>query len=113
MDGRLLQAIKTILPDETFKETIIRINETIAYEEFRDITAEVVISICQSLDTTLKDAHLHASDIDFVFLTGGSSLVVNIRQIFAELFGESKRHTGDTFASVGQGLVLSAPPLFK
>jgi hypothetical chaperone protein len=96
-----------------YPDPIISINEAFGYEEFRAMTSEVTIAISKSLDTTLNDARLQASDIDFVFLTGGSSLVRNIREIFAELFGESKLHTGDTFASVGQGLALSAPLFFK
>ncbi len=96
-----------IYPDPT-----ISINERFGYEEFRDMTAEVIISISKALETTLNDARLKASEIDLVFLTGGSSLVRNIREVFSERFGESKLHSGDTFASVGQGLALSAPLFF-
>jgi hypothetical chaperone protein len=46
--------------------------------------------------------------VDRVFLTGGSSFVFIIRQIFATRFGEDRIRTGNEFTSVAQGLALRA-----
>ena len=41
-------------------------------------------------------------------MTGGSSFVPGVRQIFEERFGEEKIRTGGELISVASGLALSA-----
>lgn len=93
----------------TYPDPVISIHESFDYPEFQEMTASVTDAITATLETVLQEAGLEPDAIDCVFLTGGSSLVRNIRSLFAKRFGESRIHTGDTFASVGQGLALSAP----
>lgn len=92
-----------------YPDSVISIDETFDFKEFQEMTSSVTDAITATLETVLQEAHLSPEAIDCVFLTGGSSLVRTIRAIFTERFGESRIHTGDTFASVGQGLALSAP----
>ncbi|MEZ5276484.1 MAG: Hsp70 family protein [Opitutaceae bacterium] len=93
----------------TFPDAVISISESFDFREFREMTASVTTAITSALDTTLARAGLDPDTIDCVFLTGGSSLVRNIRSIFTDRFGEDRIRTGDTFASVSRGLALSAP----
>ena len=51
---------------------------------------------------------LTAGDIDRVFLTGGSSFVPAVRQIFADRFGDEKVTGGAELTSVATGLALRA-----
>jgi hypothetical chaperone protein len=93
----------------TFPDAVIPISESFSYREFQEMTASVTTAITRALGATLTRARLEPGAIDCVFLTGGSSLVRSIRQIFVGRFGEDRIRTGDTFASVSQGLALSAP----
>ena len=47
-------------------------------------------------------------EIDRVFLTGGSSFVPAVRQIFVDRFGEEKVTGGEELTSVATGLALRA-----
>jgi len=48
-------------------------------------------------------------DIDTVFLTGGSSHLPQIQNIFEQRFGEEKiKRQGSGFMNVAQGLALSS-----
>ncbi|WP_289704525.1 Hsp70 family protein, partial [Parabacteroides goldsteinii] len=55
----------------------------------------------------LDTAQYNAADIDSVFITGGSSLVIPVREILYRIFGKDKIRTGNTFNSVAYGLSLS------
>ncbi len=59
-----------------------------------------------SIDSTLKDANLSAEDIDKVFLTGGSSYIPLIRNLFEKRVGSNKILSADAFTSVAYGLGL-------
>jgi hypothetical chaperone protein len=48
------------------------------------------------------------SDVDRVFLTGGTSFVPSVRQIFVRRFGEERIRSGNEFTSVAHGLALRA-----
>lgn len=50
--------------------------------------------------------------IDRVFMTGGTSLVPAVRQLFVDRFGEKKLVGGEEMTSVGQGLALVARDVF-
>jgi hypothetical chaperone protein len=58
------------------------------------------------VDQALETAGVEASQIDKVFLTGGSSLVPAVRRIFADRFGEAALETGGEFESIASGLAL-------
>ena len=70
-------------------------------------------------DETVGDGRLRRSadggvraspsrDIDRVFLTGGSSFVPAVRQIFVDRFGDEKVTGGEELTSVATGLALRA-----
>ncbi len=62
--------------------------------------------IGRTLDRALSSAGVAAADIDRVFLTGGSSLIPRIRQLFAERFGDDRIATGGELTSIAHGLAL-------
>jgi hypothetical chaperone protein len=60
------------------------------------------------IDETLSAAKLAAGDIDTVFLTGGSSLVPAVRNLFERRFGSRSIEGSDQLVSVAKGLALIA-----
>lgn len=96
----------------SFLDPEMSIDGTLTDAEFREFTDDTLEQIRDSLMTTLSQAGMKADEVNLVFLTGGSSLVRPIQEIFHELFGQEKVRSGDTFTSVAQGLALSAPLFF-
>jgi len=52
---------------------------------------------------------LQAAQIDTVFLTGGTSRIPYIQNLFSERFGREKLEQRDAFTSVVHGLGSSVP----
>ncbi|MEO8098487.1 MAG: Hsp70 family protein [Acidobacteriota bacterium] len=75
---------------------------------FETWIAPELSAIESCVDTLLKDSAVQATSVDQVFLTGGSSFVPAVRQIFERRFGADRIRTGSEFTSVAQGLALSA-----
>ena len=69
---------------------------------------EELESIECCVDSLLTASGISSSEVDRVFLTGGSSFVPAVRRIFASRFGESRIRTGGEFTSVAHGLALCA-----
>jgi hypothetical chaperone protein len=67
--------------------------------------------ITAALDRTLAKAGAAPSDVDAVFMTGGTSLVPAVREVFAARFGASKLRGGEELVSVALGLALRAAEL--
>lgn len=61
-----------------------------------------------ALVTTISKAKLNSESINKVFLTGGTSLVPAVKNLYIDYFGKEKVVVGDEFTSVVKGLVLSA-----
>lgn len=78
----------------------------ISRDEFEKWIADDLERIATSLSTTMAKVGCADAEIDSVFLTGGSSLVPSVRQIFADRFGAHKLHFGDELVSVAKGLAL-------
>jgi hypothetical chaperone protein len=66
----------------------------------------------QAILMTLKDAGVGATEINAVFLTGGSSMVPAVRELIKFHFNETKIIDGDMFGSVGRGLGIDASRRF-
>lgn len=79
--------------------------------EFESWIREELSDIQESVDSLLQRTGVEASDVDMVFLTGGSSLVPAVRRIFEARFGTDRIRTGDEFTSVAHGLALKARTL--
>ena len=91
-----------------FDERGIQIEENIKIEDFRDeIIAINLKRIEEYLNEFLESKNVSTEDIDVVFMTGGTSLVKPLNDIFRNKFGEEKLKSGDNFNSVAIGLAYS------
>lgn len=71
--------------------------------EFERWIAPELTQIADTVDGLLSSVSAASSDIDRVFLTGGTSFVPSVRSIFESRFPNRVR-AGDEFTSVAQGL---------
>lgn len=91
----------------TFSDSDITINEPVKLEDYTTIIARDVQRIETYLDKFLTDHQIAPAQIDTVFLTGGTSLVRSIQQLFKRKFPASSINSGDNFISVSKGLAYS------
>lgn len=94
-----------------FLEKGIIINESITEKEFSKFGYESVVQLKECLNDTLCKAGVRDKDIDLVLLTGGTSFIPVVRNIFLEKFDSKKVFPIDAFTSVGYGLGLYAKKL--
>ena len=76
--------------------------------EFKKWSEPILADISVALDRCLASACLDHSQIDSVFLTGGSAYVPVIQNIFETRFGQNKIQTQNFFHSILSGLMESA-----
>jgi len=116
---RLYQAVSrlketlSLAPSATFRFEAgsVRIEKPVVRDEFETWIAPELAAIEGAVDEALKRAGLGAEEIDRVFLTGGSSFVPAVRDIFARRFGEAKLESGGELVSIASGLAyIGAQP---
>lgn len=91
-----------------FNESGIEVNEPISMQDFEEnIIDKNVDKIENYLQDFLTKNNINNQDIDVVFMTGGTSMVRPLRNIFSERFGDDKIKSGDNFNSVAMGLAYS------
>ncbi|TNE42552.1 MAG: Hsp70 family protein [Alphaproteobacteria bacterium] len=94
--------------DFTFDIGPTRLHQCIKRVEFEEWIAPELAEISTCVERTLAKSNLSFADVDRVFMTGGSSFIPAVRQIFAERFGEEKLRGGEELTSVANGLALVA-----
>ena len=82
-----------------------RSREVLDFEKWID---EELRAIENAVTRLLAQVGLAESDVDCVFLTGGTSLVPAVREIFERRFGSERLRTGAELTSVASGLALRA-----
>ncbi len=82
------------------------IDETIDRRDFEAWIAPDIAQIGATVDAALAEAGLREDAIDRVFLTGGTSLVPAVRNVFLSRFGKDRVTGGGEFVSVAEGLAL-------
>jgi hypothetical chaperone protein len=95
--------------DETrieFHEARIHVDAPITRAEFERLSAPLLDELDACATRLLERAQLGAGQIQSVFLTGGSSQIPAVRQLFAARFGEERLRTADAFTSVAEGLAM-------
>ena len=108
---RAVSRLKEALSRDTeaefrFEAGDISIVRTVARAEFEAwITPELTL-IEGAVDQALADANLAPDQIDRIFLTGGSSLVPAVRDIFHRRFDSDRIETGSELESIASGLAL-------
>ena len=102
-----IQLTENELSNFEFSKLDIKIKEEISKEVYAEIIQDDVNSIERYLNKFLKSNAIDSSQIDSLFLTGGTSLVPSVKQIFEQKFPTTPIHSGDNFISVANGLALS------
>ena len=82
------------------------IKGTITRAAFERWIAADVARIAACVDSVMEHARLGEDQIDRVFLTGGTSFVPAIRNLFVDRFGAERLVSTDQFRSIAYGLAL-------
>jgi len=90
----------------SFVSEDLSIEAEVARGDFEDWIAPDLARIAETVDTALARAGLGAEAIDHVFLTGGSSLIPAVRDLFVRRFGEERIDSGGELTSIAHGLAL-------
>ncbi|NTD99182.1 Hsp70 family protein [Agrobacterium tumefaciens] len=90
----------------------IEIDESISIEQYNGIIEKDVNKIEAYLNQFMEAHQIKPEDIDCLFLTGGTSMVSAIQQLFKTKFPHIPLNSGDNFKSVAKGLAYSGY-LFK
>ncbi|MDP3746708.1 MAG: Hsp70 family protein [Phenylobacterium sp.] len=105
--SRLKEALSTQERAEfAFEAGTIAIRRPVERAEFEGWIAPELALIETAVDEALADAGITAQGVDRVFLTGGSSLVPAVRDIFHRRFPAEKIETGSELESIASGLAL-------
>lgn len=91
-----------------FYSDALDIERPVDRASYADGCAEILGLYRGAIDEVLDRAGLATDGIDDVFLTGGTSQLPFIRQLFADRFGADKIQSADSFTSVCEGLALTA-----
>jgi hypothetical chaperone protein len=84
----------------------VELRTSVARADFEQWIAPELTQIAAAIDGLLTRTALAPSDIDRVFLTGGTSFVPAVRDLFESRF-PGRVVTGNEFTSVAQGLALA------
>jgi hypothetical chaperone protein len=91
-----------------FREGSLDLRVPVTRAEFERWIEEDLARIESCLERLFVDAGIAPSEVDRVFLTGGTSFVPAVRRIFARRFGAERIRGGNEFTSVAHGLALAA-----
>ena len=103
---RQLSKAKSTLFD--FRYPDLETTDTFFASEFAAWSDKIRKTIMAAVDRCLQQAKTNDSEIDLVFLTGGTAHVPFIRQEFETRFGGEKLQGGSFFHSVLSGLIEAA-----
>ena len=119
---RLYQSIeraKCALSEKTqtefrFAEAAVVIAKPVTRSEFEDWIDPEVLQISGCVDRLLSRCNVAPKDVDAIFMTGGSSFVPAIRNLFERKFGaQTPIRAGQEFTSVAEGLAIHASELLS
>ena len=113
---QLHQAVQRLKTDLSYRESAefrfrdgsMDIVATVSRADFENWISDDLQSIERCVDALLVATNVKASEVDRVFLTGGTSFVPAVRHIFEERFTAARVRTGNEFTSVARGLALRA-----
>jgi hypothetical chaperone protein len=86
----------------------VKIEKAVSRAQFEGWIAPELTAIETAVSQAMERSGLTADDVDRVFLTGGTSFVPAVRDIFVRRFGQNKIETGGEFESIASGLALIA-----
>jgi hypothetical chaperone protein len=110
---RAVQALKYELSHREaarfrFRGDLVDLDIAVERTQFESWIREELEQIDTCVGGLLASAGVRPTDIEMVFLTGGTSFVPAVRRIFESRFGAERLRTGDEFTSVARGLSLKA-----
>lgn len=85
----------------------IKIDESISLEQYNSIIEKDINKIDAYLDQFMETYKINPADIDCLFLTGGTSMVSAVQNLFKTKFPHIPLNSGDNFKSVAKGLAYS------
>jgi hypothetical chaperone protein len=91
-----------------FRDGSMDLRIPVTRREFESWIENDLQAIEDAVDGLLKASGIHSRAVDRVFLTGGSSFVPAVRNIFETRFGNDRIRSGNEFTSVAHGLALRA-----
>jgi hypothetical chaperone protein len=91
-----------------FQSGPVAIRKKVTRADFERWIGEELQTMAACVDRLMSASGLAFGEIDRVFLTGGSSFVPAVRQIFVDRFGAEKVTGGEELTSVATGLALRA-----
>jgi hypothetical chaperone protein len=92
----------------SFEYPDLETNEVFSSVEFETWSDKIKTDIFAALDRCVTSAALKESEIDHVFLTGGTAHVPFVQKEFIHRFGAEKMQTKNFFHSILSGLIESA-----
>jgi hypothetical chaperone protein len=92
----------------TFRDRPIDFDERVMRDAMEGWIAEALAAIARTVDGLLASHAVARTDVDTVFLTGGSAFVPAVRRLFADRFGAERLRGGDELTTVATGLALRA-----
>ncbi len=94
-----------------FAEPGLTVERPVSRREFESWIEDDLNRFQDGLDRLLNTSGVDTSDVDRVFLTGGTSFVPCVRRLFEDRFGAERIRLGGEFTSVAAGLALRAHQL--
>jgi hypothetical chaperone protein len=91
-----------------FTQSTVRLEDSIERWQFESWIQDDIQNIAACVRSLLDHCGVKPSDIDSIFLTGGSSFVPVVRRYFSRTFGGSKLRSGEELTTVAKGLALRA-----
>jgi hypothetical chaperone protein len=85
----------------------IRIKEEIAIDKYNNIIEKDLRKIKDYLEEFLSKNNIQPENIDSLFITGGTSMVAAVQQLFRSRFPNVPVNSADNFTSVAKGLAYS------
>ena len=90
-----------------FLKENLDLEENLSFDEYEKIITKHIQEIEAYVRKMMQESGYDPSQIDSVYLTGGTSLSKPIRNIFYHIFGKERVNEEDTFHSVAHGLSLN------
>ncbi|MEN3328201.1 MAG: putative chaperone protein [Acidobacteriota bacterium] len=103
-----VQLTEDELASFVFSQSIVRLEDSLERWQFESWIQDDIQNIAASVRGLLGQCGVKPTDIDSIFLTGGSSFVPVVRRFFSRTFGANKLRSGEELTTVAKGLALRA-----